>query len=180
MTPRTTESKGTLKFLAANLSIRIWDKVSPMRRPLQGRFVVRGRATTQIRSTARGSELNKQVSEVAHQVQCPVRSTHEEPLGGGNVSAAVVRIGDTVRRPTGPWTPAVHGLLRHLEQVGFLGAPRVLGSDEQDREILEYVPGSVPWGPAHCEHLGADPTTGAVNRWGPPTVYYQVRYSRDT
>ena len=35
----------------------------------------------------------------------------EIPLGGGNVSGGVVRIGDTVRRPAGPWTPAVHALL---------------------------------------------------------------------
>ena len=38
-------------------------------------------------------------------------------LLGGNV-ATVVRIGDTVRRSTGPWTPAVHELLMHLQDVG--------------------------------------------------------------
>ena len=26
----------------------------------------------------------------------------------------VVRVGDTVRRTAGPWTPAVHGLLRYI------------------------------------------------------------------
>jgi hypothetical protein len=67
----------------------------------------------------------------------------EELLSGGNVSGDVWRIGHTVRRPTGPWTPAVHQLLRHLEQAGFSGAPRVLGIDEQDREILSWVPGRV-------------------------------------
>ena len=36
-----------------------------------------------------------------------------EPLVGGNVGGAV-RIGPTVRRLTGPWTPAVHALLEHL------------------------------------------------------------------
>lgn len=51
----------------------------------------------------------------------------------------VVRIGDTVRRPAGRWTPAVHSLLRHLEDVGFEGAPRVLGFDEQGREVLTYL-----------------------------------------
>jgi hypothetical protein len=35
------------------------------------------------------------------------------PLGGGNMSSGVVRVGDTVRRPAGPWTPAVHALLTH-------------------------------------------------------------------
>ena len=61
----------------------------------------------------------------------------------GNVSA-VVKIGGTVRRSTGPWTPAVHALLRHLEEASFDGAPRVLGIDEQGREVLTYVPGEVP------------------------------------
>ena len=48
----------------------------------------------------------------------------------------VVRIGDTVRRETGPWTTAVHALLRHLEETGYPYAPRVLGIDEQGKEIL--------------------------------------------
>jgi phosphotransferase family enzyme len=52
-----------------------------------------------------------------------------------------IRIGDTVRRPVRPWTPAVHAVLRHLEKAGFPGAPRVLGIDEQNREILTHVPG---------------------------------------
>jgi hypothetical protein len=53
----------------------------------------------------------------------------------------VVRIGDTVRRPVQPWTPAVHGLLRHLESVGFPYSPRVLGIDDEGREVLTYVEG---------------------------------------
>jgi hypothetical protein len=42
----------------------------------------------------------------------------EEPLTGGFVNK-VVRVGSTVRRTTGPWTPGVHALLRHLEAAGF-------------------------------------------------------------
>jgi len=64
----------------------------------------------------------------------------EIPLTGGNVST-VVRVGATVRRNTGPWTPAVHALLQHLESVGFTGAPRTYGFDEQNREVLEFVEG---------------------------------------
>lgn len=67
----------------------------------------------------------------------------EQALAGGWLTAGVVRVGDTVRRPTGPHTPAVHALLRHLEAVGFDGAPRLLGSDENGREVLTYVPGAV-------------------------------------
>lgn len=53
----------------------------------------------------------------------------------------VVRIGDTVRRPTYPWSPSVHDLLGHLERVGFPHAPRFLGIDEQGREVLSYLEG---------------------------------------
>jgi hypothetical protein len=60
----------------------------------------------------------------------------EEQLSGGNTNAAVVKVGSTVRRPTGPWTPRVHELLRRLESSGFEGAPRVRGIDERGREIL--------------------------------------------
>lgn len=80
---------------------------------------------------------------------------------GGNLNQAV-RIGDTVRRRAGPWTPAVHSLLRYLEQAGF-EAPRALGIDEQSREILGYIPGesfaggtvAVPDGVLDEDHLVA-------------------------
>lgn len=64
----------------------------------------------------------------------------EVPLAGGSVSA-VVRVGETVRSPRGSWTPAVQVLLRHLESVGFDGAPRALGVDAERREVLSYVEG---------------------------------------
>lgn len=65
------------------------------------------------------------------------------PGGVGN-GGLVVRVGDTVRRPVGPQTPAVEALLRHLERKGFDGAPRHLGYDDRGREVLTYVPGYVP------------------------------------
>lgn len=65
-----------------------------------------------------------------------------EPLAGGNVGT-VTRIGDTVRRPTGPWTPAVHALLKHLTAAGLLGVPRVHGIDARGRESLAFLPGEV-------------------------------------
>lgn len=64
---------------------------------------------------------------------------HDEVSLGGNLNQAV-RVGDTVRRRAGPWTRAVHALLRYLENTEF-EAPRVLGIDERDREILAYIPG---------------------------------------
>jgi hypothetical protein len=65
-----------------------------------------------------------------------------EALTGGNVGGAV-RIGSTVRRLTGPWTPAVHALLDHVAAAGLDAVPRVLGVDEQGREVLTYLPGRV-------------------------------------
>jgi hypothetical protein len=62
-------------------------------------------------------------------------------LTGGNVGGAVL-VGDTVRRPTGPWTPAVHALLGYLA-TRLPHVPRVLGTDEQGREMLSYLPGRV-------------------------------------
>jgi hypothetical protein len=38
--------------------------------------------------------------------------------------STLAKVGETVRRSTGPWTPAVHALLRYLERVGFDGAVR--------------------------------------------------------
>ena len=69
----------------------------------------------------------------------------EIPMGGGNVSSGVVRVGDTVRRPVGPWTPAVHALLGHLHAAGFYGAPWPRGLDEHGREVLTFIPGTIPW-----------------------------------
>lgn len=65
----------------------------------------------------------------------------EQVLQGG--VNTVVRVGTTVRRPVGPWTPAVHALLAHLADRGFAGAPRAYGVDEQGREVLDFVEGEV-------------------------------------
>ncbi len=85
----------------------------------------------------------------------------EEPLLGGNTHDAVVRVGDTVRRPAGEWTPGVHALLRHLEAVGFEGAPRPLGLDEQGREIVTYIAGRVVH-PDHEDLIATDQALASV------------------
>ncbi len=59
----------------------------------------------------------------------------------GNVGGAW-RVGDTVRRATGPWTPAVHSLLEYLAPR-LAHIPRVVGFDDRGREILSYLPGRV-------------------------------------
>lgn len=65
----------------------------------------------------------------------------EIPLPHGDVTEGVVRVGDTVRRPLGPHSPLVHRVLTFLQEQGFDGAPRLLGTDAKGREILTFVPG---------------------------------------
>jgi hypothetical protein len=63
--------------------------------------------------------------------------------GSGANRGQVVRRGDVVLRPRAPHTPAVHALLLHLREKGFVGAPEVIGV-EGDREVLRYISGDVP------------------------------------
>jgi hypothetical protein len=74
----------------------------------------------------------------------PVRDEEPEVLlfGGTANRGQVVRVGQTVRRPQRPTSPATHALLRHLADVGFSGAPRFLDIDDLGREVLTYVPGT--------------------------------------
>ena len=53
-----------------------------------------------------------------------------------------VRIGETVHRPAGSWTPTVHALLCHIRARGFHLAPEPLGVDARGREVLSYLDGS--------------------------------------
>jgi hypothetical protein len=76
--------------------------------------------------------------------------------GGTANEGQVFRVGDTVRRPQRSWSPATHALLLHLESVGFDGAPRFLGVDEQGREVLSYVPGTAVVAPYEAWELSDD------------------------
>lgn len=64
-------------------------------------------------------------------------------LMGGHSGRRIARVGDEVRRPVGPWTPAVHALLEHLRERDFAGAPSVLGIDDDGRERIEWIDGPV-------------------------------------
>lgn len=79
-----------------------------------------------------------------------------EVFAGGTANhGRVRRRGDEVWRPRLPGATARHALLRHLEDVGFEGAPRVhrLGDDV---EVLSYLPGAVP-DPAMAPGTGLAP-----------------------
>jgi hypothetical protein len=68
---------------------------------------------------------------------------HGEPLAGGN-SNAPVRYGDRVHRIGGPWSGTIHAYLRHLRAAGVDLVPEPFGFDEQGREVLAFLPGTVP------------------------------------
>ncbi|MBV9093507.1 MAG: phosphotransferase [Streptosporangiaceae bacterium] len=72
------------------------------------------------------------------------------------MTSGIVRRGDRLLRPMGPWPPAVHEFLRHLEAAGFDGSPRVLGI-EGGREVLTFIEGEVAndpqWQPGHGQRL---------------------------
>jgi hypothetical protein len=94
-------------------------------------------------------------------------SSEEEPLAGGSLTGAV-RLGGTVRKPAGPWTPAIHALLRHLDDVGFEGAPLSEGLDDRGRHVLSFMDGEtvgdpsvMPW-PSWC---WAEDTLREAARW---------------
>jgi len=81
----------------------------------------------------------------------PPMTDAEVPLTGGTLNA-VVRVGDTVRRSAGPWTPTIHALLRHVRDRGFDLAPEPFGFDDHGREVVSFIPGvtvgwTLPWPP---------------------------------
>ena len=67
--------------------------------------------------------------------------SEEIQLGGGAMTDEVVRIGDTVRRPSGHATQLMRDILLHLERAGFDAAPRWLGFDERGRDVLTWIDG---------------------------------------
>ena len=108
----------------------------------------------------------------------PAPNIDDEELLASEGVTHVVRIGDTVRRPIRPFTPAVHAYLTHLHSSGFTAAPEPLGYDQQGREILSFVPGEVPVDP--LPDWATTPEVlvalarlvrrlhGTAHGWGPP------------
>ncbi|WP_061960476.1 phosphotransferase [Demequina flava] len=65
-----------------------------------------------------------------------------EDISGGHVNE-VERIGDTVHRTAGPWTPTIHAFLTHVRDSGMTFVPAPLGFDSQGREVLTWIDGNV-------------------------------------
>ncbi|MGW7130500.1 hypothetical protein ACWGIA_19415, partial [Streptomyces bobili] len=87
----------------------------------------------------------------------------ESPLPGGFVNA-VIRVGNTVRRPASAGTRFVADLLRLLEARGWGGAPRYLGVDDEGREVLSYLEGHVAWEPRQPAAVSSDESLATVAR----------------
>lgn len=87
----------------------------------------------------------------------------DEVLTGGG-SSAVSRRGNAVHRSAGPWTPTVHRLLEHLHARGVTFLPRPLGWDEQGREVLTHLPGTVPSYPMPAQ-VWSPAVLATVGRW---------------
>src|SRR5690349_11420694 len=85
-----------------------------------------------------------------------MRDEEGVPLVGDGVTAGIVRVGDTVRRPVRPFTATIQTFLAHLHSAGFTAAPVPLGVDEQGREVLSFVPGDVPREPLSDEATSED------------------------
>jgi hypothetical protein len=81
----------------------------------------------------------------------------------GGHSAPAVRIGDSVRRAAGPWTPLVQRLMTGLRAAGVDVVPEPRGLDPEGREVVGYVAGDCPlyplppwvWGDGVLRQVGA-------------------------
>lgn len=72
--------------------------------------------------------------------------------GAGLRPGRVARVGDTVRRPAGPWTSSVQGLLRFLREEGIGIVPEPRGTDAAGREVLAFI--ERPPGPGQAVQHG--------------------------
>ncbi|WP_433674702.1 phosphotransferase [Microbacterium gorillae] len=66
----------------------------------------------------------------------------EVPLTGGNATAGVVRVGDTVRKPVVASSSATTHFMEAMLGAG-IDVPRPQGVDAAGRLILEFVPGTL-------------------------------------
>lgn len=63
---------------------------------------------------------------------------------GDELSGDVVRVGNTVRRDTKPWSSSVQTLLALLHEHGFDRCPLPLGIDQLGRDTVGFIEGD-PW-----------------------------------
>ncbi|AJT41628.1 phosphotransferase [Psychromicrobium lacuslunae] len=66
----------------------------------------------------------------------------ELELAGGNAADFVLRVGQTIRKPWAASTESVQQFLTALRLAG-VEVPRPLGRDEQGRQVIEFVDGTL-------------------------------------
>lgn len=79
-----------------------------------------------------------------------------------------VRVGSTVRKEAGAWTPTVHALLRFLRDAGFDLVPEPLGFDDRGREVLSWREGTAamrPWPDALLRDEGVIALADVLRRY---------------
>ena len=108
--------------------------------------------------------------------------------GSGSQVSKASRRAHIVYRESGPWSPAVLALLRHLEGAGFAGAPTVVGGGfaPDGREMLGYIEGSSPHPHPWADDVVADIGrllrelhTAAATFVPPPGVVWKPWFGRD-
>ena len=102
----------------------------------------------------------------------------EAPVPGAGLNdRAIVRAGDTVRRPAGRWTGSVQHMLRWLREHGFDLAPQPLGIDSADREVIAFIEGRDQGWPFIPEILSAGGAESLLPRTapGPPPISANIR-----
>lgn len=88
----------------------------------------------------------------------------EVVLHGGVANAdRVVRVGNHVLRPSGPYTASVHRLLTAIADAGFSGATVPVGVDPDGRERLVFLEGDVAV-PPYPGWVRSDPALASVAR----------------
>jgi hypothetical protein len=91
----------------------------------------------------------------------------------GGVNEIRLLGGAVAYRPTGPWTPLVHGLLQHVRTRGFAGAPIVYGIGADGREAVSFRPGEVsdyPLSTAARSEAALVSAAGLLRRYHEATV----------
>jgi Phosphotransferase enzyme family len=107
-----------------------------------------------------------------------VTDAAQETLASEGVTH-VVRVGQTVRRPSRPFTTTIQAYLSYVRSRGFIDCPEPLGFDAEGREVLSFLAGDVPVEPvpAYAATSEALEALGALIRrlhdaadgWIPPT-----------
>jgi aminoglycoside phosphotransferase (APT) family kinase protein len=92
-------------------------------------------------------------------------SGDETSLQGGRWTAAVMKVGDTVRRTSSPASKFVADLLSHVHDAGFHGCPRYLGRDDLGRDVFSYIPGDVVAHWRRFEDADVTATARLLRQW---------------